>query len=312
MPKFCFKTLLLSLILLLWGNAALHSKPAVIVSRVNNQIITLKELDSRVQFEKNHNPLSKTLSKKSLIYNTLDDIIEEAMISQEAQRVGMEISQEELEAIMSRVKHGQPKLYKKLDSSEKEILRNKIKTNLIWSKILVELVKPSINQINNPQIIETLEHLDKDTEEFKFNISQIKIKNSKNNKLMIEKLHQELVNNDETKDVLEIYKEQGILFDFQDIGWVSKSTLDKKIYKVLMADKGKTYTKPILFDDNLVMFKIKEKIFSNNISKKDYEIAQREIYESLKISDGEGFLTNLRKRTFIEIYSRRIDQYMNL
>ncbi len=285
-----------------------HSKPAAIIAQINDQIITLQELENRVWFAKKFNTdETKNLSKKSLTYNILDELIEEMMINLEAKRVGLSISEKEFSVVMNQIKYGQAKLYKKIKSSRRAVLANqiledKIRTNLIWSKILSEIVKPSVKNINKAQIIETLEQLDRDTQEYKFDISQLSMEKSDNNKIFIDKIYDELISGQENSEIV----------DFIDLGWVSKSDLDTKIYQSLIKTKGKKYTKPVDLGKNYAIFKINEKTLSNNISDQDYELAQNKIYKSLKISDGQGFLRNLKKRTFIEIYKNRIDEYLNL
>ena len=63
---------------------------------------------------------------------------------------------------------------------------------------------------------------------------------------------------------------------------------------------------------NFNQFQINKKVLSNNISEEDYQLAQSKIYKSLQISDGGGFLRNLRRRTFVEIYRSRINKYLDL
>ncbi len=295
-----------------------QSKPAVIVARVNNQIITLKELENRIDFSRKYVSESKTLTKKSLTYNVLDEIIEERMIGQEGKRVNMAVSESDLSKIISKLRRSQSKLYKRLLSSKNntpstKILENKVRASLLWSKILSELVKPSVRNINNPQIIEALEELDRDVSEFKFNISQIKIKKFKGSKIIIDEIYQKLTNREGgVQKILKKYMDQGISLDFLNIGWVSKSTLDDQLYQALFANKDNDYTKPIALNEEYAIFRINKKVLSSNISEEDYRLAQSKIYKSLQISDGGGFLRNLRRRTFIEIYRARINKYLGL
>ena len=101
-------------ILLLIGSLTLstsYSRPSLVIARVDNQVITLRELENKIWFKKIIYPSAKNLGKKSLTYNVLDEIVETLMVKQEADRVGISVSNEELNNIVNQIKYSQPKLY---------------------------------------------------------------------------------------------------------------------------------------------------------------------------------------------------------
>ena len=294
--------------------AANPVKTAIIVAQVNEQVITSKDLENRIKLSKNFDSFASGLDKKSLTYNILDELIEEKMILEEGRRVNINISDDEIYSVINRVKENQPKLYNKIvsDNVVSEI-EGKIRSNLVWSKILGEVVKPSLQNISKPQIIETLEELGQETSELKFNISQIKIKNpTAESKLFLDGFYKELESGKEAEKILDVYKKEEVLFDFQNIGWVVKSDIDGDIYQAIISAKNSGYTKPVVVNNEYVIFKINDKVVTDNISKQNYKMAENKIYGSLAISNGKSFLLNLKKRTFIEIYRSRINDYFDI
>lgn len=294
--------------------AANPIKAAIIVAQVNEKVITSRDLENRIKLSKKFDSFVADLDDKSLVYNILDELIEESMVLQEGRRVNINIPDEEISSVIARVKKNQPKLYDRLRSDLiiRE-MKSKIKSNLVWSKILTEVVKPSLKNISKPQIIETLEELDQETSEFKFNISQIKIKNpTADSKLLMEGFYKELESGKKAKKILDIYEKEDTLFDFQNIGWVVKSDIEGGIHEAIISAKNIGYTKPILVNNQYVIFKINDRIITSNISRKSYAMAENKIYNSLAISSGKSFLLNLKKRTFIEIHRNRINGYFNL
>ncbi len=296
-----------------------NGNESIVVAQVNDRVITLNDLRNRVEFLRLLNNSSNNFYSKIATYNTLDTMIREEMLRQEAVRVGIDISEFEISDVLDRFRHSNSRLYTKLSLKRNKkylpILREGLRNDLLWNRVIAEVVKPALKSLNDPYIVETLEELGHDVSESKYNISQIIIPNSDSGSKKSAQDLYDLLTTDDVDDVEKFLRKFNKDFDkdieLRNIGWVSKSDIDDRVYKMISDSKSDTFAAPYLNNDFYIIIVINNEVISQNITKSFYRIAKSKIYESSAITEGEGFLRDLRKRTFVEMYYSRVDKYFN-
>ena len=168
--------LLLSIFLIM---SYVKSYEITIVAKVNNEIITNIDLENRLKMALDLSKLpDEEEIKKNYKPRVLDGLINEALKIQEANRLGIFVTNQEvtqqINRLESRLKIKKNTLlsnYKEKDIPSITIL-NQIRSQLLWEKLIYNIVIKNIS-VSEKQISETFDLLVKKSGEIEYNFSEI-------------------------------------------------------------------------------------------------------------------------------------------
>ena len=192
-----------------------------IVAKVNNEIITNIDLENRLKMalDLSNLPDEKEI-KERLKPRVLDGLINETLKIQEANRLGIFVSNQEVTSQINRLetrlrikKNSLLANYTKKGIPEITIL-NQIRSQLLWEKLIFNIIIKNIS-ISDKQITETFDLLIKKSGEIEYNLSEIFISldnieaeqrinsiyskiNSKNFLLLAEQFSDSIISNSNT------------------------------------------------------------------------------------------------------------------
>ena len=157
----------------------LKSYELTIVAKVNNEIITNIDLENRLKMALDLSKLpDEEEIKNKLQPRVLDGLINETLKIQEANRLGIFVTNQEvtqqINRLESRLKIKKNTLlssYKEKDIPSITIL-NQIRSQLLWEKLIYNIVIKNIS-VSEKQILETFNLLVKKSGEIEYNISEI-------------------------------------------------------------------------------------------------------------------------------------------
>ncbi len=157
----------------------LKSYELTIVAKVNNEIITNVDLENRLKMALDLSKLpDEEEIKNKLQPRVLDGLINETLKIQEANRLGIFVTNQEvtqqINRLESRLKVKKNTLlssYKEKDIPSITIL-NQIRSQLLWEKLIYNIVIKNIS-VSEKQILETFNLLVKKSGEIEYNISEI-------------------------------------------------------------------------------------------------------------------------------------------
>ena len=150
-----------------------------IVAKVNNEIITNIDLENRLKMALDLSKLPDEKEiKERLKPRVLDGLINEILKIQEANRLGIFVSNKEVTSQINRLetrlrikKNSLLENYTKKGIPEITIL-NQIRSQLLWEKLIYNIIIKNIS-ISDKQITETFDLLIKKSGEIEYNLSEI-------------------------------------------------------------------------------------------------------------------------------------------
>lgn|SRR3989338_4222584 len=303
-------------ILFIFPCEILHAKyqSSVAIANVNNKAITLFDLQDRYNF------LTKIMkikvvnsSEKEIFFSQIiDKMVDEELIRQEAVKLQIIVDENEvsgvLESLATRKKQS-------LESFKREFIqknisfenyKNQIRTDLLWSKIVAGSLKSRI-KITDLEIKEFYEQQKLETDITKYFIAEIFIPKSKDTKLLAQKLVDELKNGADFTDIVKQFSRSPSSDNNGEIGWVSKGDIDDKIYQAIHNLPKKSYSDPIFLNDGYHIFRLLDKKSVVEIKDDDVIFAKNRIFMQRLETEGRGYLMELHKKSFIEVYRDRIN-----
>ncbi len=206
-----------------------------IIAKVNNEIITNVDLENRLKMalELSNLPDEDDI-KERLKPRVLDSLINESLKIQEANRLGVLVTNKE---VIDQINRLENRLnlqnntllanYKKKEIPEITIL-NQIRSQLLWEKILYGVVIKNIT-VSEKNILETYNTLLQKSGETEYNISEIFI--SANNLEAEQKINSiySRLNNQNFFALAEQFSDGVVFMENFRNNWIRESLLDEKI-----------------------------------------------------------------------------------
>ncbi len=282
-----------------------------IAVRINNIVITNLEVQDRYElFLKSTNSNNiKNLSKKIVISQIIEKMVEEELIRQQGKKLNIEYTQEEVDmgyeiiAFQKKQAIKELKLFFKKNQNLHQAFLKKIEAEIIWSKIINEIIKPKIN-ISEIELQEFFEenHLTTDDNK-KFLIYEIVLPNSQNSFEFAKKLLLDLKEGADFKELIKQFSSGVSAERNGEIGWVSQNEIDSKIYDAISRLNKNDYSEVLHLKDGYHIFKLEDIKYSQNIANNKNYINARKILFNKKLENlGKGYLVDLRRRSYIELY----------
>ena len=278
-----------------------------IIAKVNDEIITNIDLDNRLRMtlDLSNLPNEKEVKEK-LTPRVLDSLIDESLKIQEANRLGIYVTNQE---VMTQINRLEKRLnlkkntlldnYKKKNIPEITIL-NQIRSQLLWEKMLYGIVIRNIT-ISEKTILETYNLLLQKSGETEYNISEIFV--SLNN-LEAEQRINSIYNRANNQNFLLLAEQfsDGVVFlgDMRN-NWIRESLLNEEIQKVVSQLNVGNISVPIKSSDgyHLILLNNKRKTKKIEEDQTIYDLSQI----LFKINNSEDLKSEAYYKEFLSYLS---------
>ncbi len=284
-----------------------------VVAKVNNRVITNFDLKDRYNFLLNFSQIKvNSAEEKNILLNQIVyKMIDEELIRQEGEALGIEVLDSEINAVIEAQSSKKGKSFStfKAEFSQKNIsfenYQKQVKADLLWSKIVSGSLRSKI-KITDLEIKEFLEQQKLDTDISKYRISEIFIPAKNDAKILAEKLYEELKNGANFEEFVKQFSQSPTSESGGEIGWVSKSDINQEIYKAISNIAKKSYSKPVFLSDGYYIFKLLDKKTVTEIKENDLNFARNRIFTKELTTEGRAYLMEIHKKSFIEVSRGKI------
>jgi peptidyl-prolyl cis-trans isomerase SurA len=286
-----------------------------VIADINDQVITDLDLRKRYKFFiKTSNIKINSDSEKTLISNQLlEKLIDENIQNQNAKKLNISLSEEELDKTLEEIASAQNfKNKKELISHLKQNnisyqeYRNQIKSQILWKKIITKKIQPRIiiSESDIDEMIE-LKKINAKTTNLKLSEIFIPFKNKQEEKdslILINKLAAEVQNKNNNFHNIARQFSKGIANSSdQEIGWIEESSLHPKIFKEIKNLKINDVSNPVKLSNGYYIFKIIDKNTIKNLEKEDENKIRQIIFYKKLTLDAKKYLSKIKKEAYIRI-----------
>ncbi len=283
--------------------AAPQAKDYIVV-KINNKAITKSEVDDRfklIALTSKITPKSES-EKKIILSQIIDKMVDEELIRQEAKNLKIETSQKEVDEAVEIVAANQKQTAQKIKAliSKNNLSYQgylmQIESELLWSKIVSEVLRGKV-KVSEVETNEFFEQAKYNTDVRRFLLSEIMIMKSDNSDKFASKLVHELRSGADFNSISQQFSSSLI----NEIGWVSQSDIDPKIFSAISNLSRGGYSEPVLLGDGHHIFKVIDSKIESKVSERDLSAAKNLIFNRKLQNIAKGYLMDLRKKAFIEI-----------
>ena len=302
---------------------AADSSSISVLAKIDNQIITSIDLKDRYHFLLTISQISiDSKQEKSLLLNQLlQKMIDEKLQLLEAEKLQMDLSQEQLNESVERIALSQGRnlkefrsFFRKNSISYQNYLQQ-IKSQILWSQIVNKVISPTI-KVSEIEVNELLELKKVKAQSLKFSLAEIYIPfnyqfdNKKMDaRALATKLLRELKKGnklfskygDDFANLAEQFSRSATAEFGGEIGWVGEEDIDKSIYEEISKIEIGEVTNPIAKGDGYYLFKLLDKKYINNLTPEDIEQVKDFIFKQKLQIASKSHLMDLRRKSFIEI-----------
>lgn len=314
MNGFCKAVILVcSFVLLFSSQIALAKKSEnFIYIKVNQNAITYQEVLERTKLALALAKIEKLTSQDQYLEfrQITQKIIEEEIIKQEGRKFNIVASFEEIEQgieIFQIKQNKTPEQFQKFLKKNQlsyESLKSKIEAEIVWSKIINQLLKPRV-VVSEIEIREFLEQKEIEIESKEYLLNQIVISNSEKSKQIVNKLYEELERGASFEDLVDQFS-NSLSFETHDSKtWLSKSDLNINIYSAISNLAKGQYSKPLKIDDKYLVVRLVDIRRKKEISKKNREFAFQYIFNKKLETKAKGYIKSLERQSFVEIQTNK-------
>lgn len=283
---------------------------ATIAASVNNKVVSYYDVVQRYNFIVNYTKIKIESDRdyKALINQIVDKIIDEELIRQESDKLSISVTDKEIDTAIESSLNSQGKI--NYDNFKKGLIsknvsiqsfRDQIKTDLLWSKIISESLKSKI-RISDQEIKEFLEQQKLDISQIKYFIAEIFIRNSPEAEILSNKIYKELNSGGNFKSFVKQFSSSHSQENNGEIGWISKSDVNEKIYDSIKNLEINSYSEPVFIADGYYIFKLIKKKNVSELKENDINYARNRIFIRELETESKKYLMELRKKSFIERY----------
>ncbi len=305
MKKFYYKTIIFFVIFCCKVNYVLAADFAV--AKINNKIITDSELADRYKFVLfvSKITIKSKAEEKILLDQVLSKMIDEELIRQDAAKLKIEVSSEELRdsidliAVQQKKNATQFKISMIQKGLSFENYMRQVEAEVMWSKIISDVLRSRV-KITEAETREFFEQQHFDTNVKKFHIAEIFIPKSPNAASLASKLVMELKSGADFKNIVKQFSQSLSVENSGDLGWVLHNEIDPKIYNELSKLNKNEYSNPILLADGYFIFKLLDAKVESKVADKDLNAAKNAIFSRKLQIIAKGYLNELHKNAFVE------------
>jgi len=294
------------------ANKSAPSQDNYIIAKINNKAITNSEVVDRYRFVISVSKISikEEDEKKLLIAQIIDKMIDEELIRQEAAKLKFEVTADEVRdsidvvALQQKKNATQFKLFFINNNLSFDNYLKQVESEILWSKIISEVMRSKV-KVTEVEVKEFFEQHKYNTDVKKFFVAEVLISPagnvSENIAQLANKLAVELKQGADFKNIVRQFSNSITSENNGEIGWVSQSEIDAKIY-VAISKLGKgEYSNPVLLADGYHIFKLLDFKTESKIADQDLNAARNAIFSRKLQSVAKGYLMDLRKKAFVEV-----------
>lgn len=237
-----------------------------IAAVVNNDLITSSDVDSRIFLAlhgANSKPDAKTLA--AFKKQALDALIDEQIRLQEANRLNIPASKEEISEGFSKMaeqNNMKPEEFKKVLSSPPgvyESLMRQIETQIAWGKIVKQKVRPKVN-VTEEDINSYLAEKAKNPAKVEYMIAEIFLRNTDSNQALAKQIVTDLRSGQKRFSVVARQFSQGLEASKGGLlGWIPENTLEAPIDSAIKATPVGKITDPVVSSRGLHILLVRER-----------------------------------------------------
>jgi peptidyl-prolyl cis-trans isomerase SurA len=273
---------------------------------VNNQSISNYEIKQRLLLSTKINKITTKQSLEQKQDQLINSLIEEELIRQNAHKLNITASDEEVRNFIAQTAGKQ---HKTVQQWQQHLSKNNIdlaiyhkymQSQILWFKIIEQRIKPKI-QVSNLEMQEMLEQNKANKFITKFLLAEIVIANNhQNQSVFMQNLYQQLMSGANFVTLVKQFsidesaKKNGL------IGWFSQDDLNKKIYNSIENLQINDYSLPLQIGDNWYIFKIINKKSENKINDNQYNLLESAIMQQKINNIAKSYLQNLKNISVIE------------
>jgi peptidyl-prolyl cis-trans isomerase SurA len=280
-----------------------------VIAIVNDDIITLIELEKYVHVEKHGKYVSVNEYFRNIkLLGRIDALINNLLIKQQAKKLKIDVSNKEIDSIVNNIK----KQYLITEDELKEQLKKDnvnfkdfvegLKTNIIRSKVLSQVISPEVLIADNILVEYYNKHIT-DYKEEMYKLKQIFISNKQSdaqNKVMT--AYSQLKEGKPFESIAKEFSDDPSAPEGGDIGFVKSEDLIPELKGAVRALTPGGYTDIIRTPYGFLILKLIE------IKKGDtvpFEVVKDKIHERIIQEESEkrykAFIDKLRKSSYIEV-----------
>lgn len=237
-----------------------------IAATVNDELITTKDVDNRVNMAihgANFRPSPDEM--QALRKQALDALIDEQVRLQEAKRQNALPTDEEINesfsrmAAQNRMSPEQFKVVLQKTSGVYESLQRQIKTQLAWSNVVRQKIRPQVN-ITEADINAYLEQKEKNPAKVEYNVAEIFMKNNDENRKIAEHMIADLRNGKQRFSVVARQFSQGLEASKGGLlGWIEEKRLEPVLDDAIAQTPAGKITDIITSQRGLHIFLVRDK-----------------------------------------------------
>ena len=268
---------LIFLILLFWTNLSSFAAqlklniPAnsgdFITAKINNKAITNSELIDRYRYVVTSAKISiQSIDDQKLLLNQiLDKMVDEELIRQEAATLKIETTPEEvgdaveMVALQQKKNPTQFKIFFINNGFSFDHYLKQIEAEILWSKIISETLRSKV-KVTEVEVREFFEQHKFNTDVKKFYVAEILIsptgKSAQTAEQFAAKLAIELRQGADFKNLVKQFSNGINAENNGEIGWVSQSDIEPKIYNAISKLNKGGYSDPVSLSDGFHIFKL--------------------------------------------------------
>jgi peptidyl-prolyl cis-trans isomerase SurA len=233
--------------------ASVVAGPLSIAAVVNSDVITSNDVEGRYNMAiQGANIKPSAAEQKVLRRQALDSLIDEQIRLQEAARMGITPSKEEIDEAFNKVasqNRATPEQFKQMVQSHPgvyESLRQQIKAQIAWGNVIKKKIRPQIN-ITESDITAYLEEKEKNPSKVEYQVAEIFLKNTDNNQKLATQLISEMRSGKQRFSAVAQQFSEGLEASKGGLlGWIGGNRLEPVLDQALKSIKPGQITDPII------------------------------------------------------------------
>jgi peptidyl-prolyl cis-trans isomerase SurA len=302
----------------IFANIAIASQQSSVTAIVNGDAITDLDIAKRLKLITVTSGIPNNAQTLKIIKpQVIQMLVDERLINQEADKLGLEASEQEITAsfmsLADKNSLSQPQFesFLKQKNIDKDVLKEQVKHQILWNEIITSKIKPGVT-ITAQEIEENESFIRKALKSEKEKILQVKLseivifaseKTLEKQLQFAQKLVDDMKSGANFSKVAKEFSQSASASHGGEIGWVYVDQLSHDISDTLSKVPLGGISDPIVLQDGIHILKVLD--IKKNTSLKDNEIDEDQVKLALmerKLNlNIRSYLTKLRRNAYIKI-----------
>lgn len=283
-----------------FASANAYDEDVGIVAVVNDEAISSIDVKNRLDVAVMSSGLQLTQDTKAKLFSqVLQLLIDERLNADEAKKLGISVSNEELDAAVAsleeknHIKPGGFDAFMKANGVSPAVVKQQVKASLLRNKIISREIVPKA-VVTDREVEERIENISSQSGIAEFNVSEIVLpvdspSDEKKVKELADKLVNEIGQGSKFNSIAREFSRSTSAATGGDIGWVQQDSMAKEIYAGLANLPAGEIAGPIRTADGYYIVKLNDRRALLGSNKDDTEIGIRQAFVPLD--------TDVSKRT---------------